>query len=173
MKHQDETTSVCEGCGASVYRQHLDSGIARYEGGKLLCSHCVADYEKEHDAAGGAPEEAFEPIEFDDEPEAPRAASAEPAKSKIHGASTGVFGAQHGAWDDARFQRPLRPDSVGATRVRTFHCKLSEGAIDFMINQINDWLDHNDQIVVKFTNTTIGPFEGKHTEPNLIITVFY
>lgn len=42
-----------------------------------------------------------------------------------------------------------------------------------MTGQINEWLDANDKIVVKFATTTIGPFEGKHTEPNLIITAFY
>ena len=28
-------------------------------------------------------------------------------------------------------------------------------------------------IGIKFSNSTIGSFEGKHTEPNLILTLFY
>ena len=42
-----------------------------------------------------------------------------------------------------------------------------------MVNQINEWLDDNDDVAVKFATTTIGMFEGKHTEPNMITTVFY
>ena len=42
-----------------------------------------------------------------------------------------------------------------------------------MQGQINEWLDGNDQIVVKFVCANIGLFEGKHTEPNLILNVFY
>ncbi len=167
---RDEITSVCQSCGASVYKQHVESGIARYQDGKLLCSHCVAEYEHAHDKEG-AVDEAYEPIEFNDEDRAGGPA-VDLSSSRIHAASATTLGVA-GAWDDARFKRALRPDSVGATRCRAFHCKLSEAAVEFMNNQINEWLDHNDKIVVKFTNSTIGNFEGKHTEPNLIITVFY
>lgn len=163
----DEIASVCSGCGASVYRQHIESGIARYQGGKLLCSHCAADFEDEDS-------EAFEPIELDDPDEGPSRSEKEEtmSSSRIHSASAVTLGIS-GAWDDAKFRRPLQPTIAGATRCRTFHCKLGEGALDFMINQINEWLDSNDKIVIKFASTTIGPFEGKHTEPNLIITAFY
>jgi len=167
---RDEVTSVCAACGASVYKQHLESGIARYEEGKLLCSHCVAEYEKAHDAAAGAEPEVFEPIEFDDE--RPFEPGADMSQSRIHAASAATLGIT-GAWDDARFKRSLQTESTVATRCRTFHCKLSEAAVDFMNNQINEWLDHNDQIGIKFATSTIGNFEGKHTEPNLIVTIFY
>ena len=167
-KEQQEVTSICQGCGASVYKQHLDSGIARYEDGKLLCSHCVVDFEKSHENSTDA---GFEPIEFDDE-ERPSDRLSESSKHKIHGATTTTLGAV-GAWDEARFKRRLNPESVGATRCRTFHCKLSGGAVDFMNAQVNDWLDQNPDIVIKFSNSCIGNFEGKHTEPNLIVTIFY
>jgi hypothetical protein len=78
-----------------------------------------------------------------------------------------------GAGDEGRFKRPLRPDGVGATRCRMFHCRISQGATDFMVNQINEWLEENKEVTLKFATTTIGMFEGKHTEPNLITTVFY
>ena len=42
-----------------------------------------------------------------------------------------------------------------------------------MNDQINDWLDGNDKISVKTATSTIGMFEGKHAEPNLILTIFY
>jgi hypothetical protein len=162
----EEITSICASCGASVYRQHIESGIARYQGGKLLCSHCAADFVDED-------ESAYEPIEFDDGEEDAGSKKEElMSSSRIHSASSIAMGIT-GAWDDSKFRRALQPQSSGATRCRTFHCKLSEGALEFMINQINEWLDGNDKIVIKFASTTIGPFEGKHTEPNLIITAFY
>jgi len=165
---RDEVTSVCEQCGASVYKQHIDSGIARYEEGRLLCSHCVSEFERKHDTGAGG--EAFEPIEFDDE-DRPSDHAQELSKTRFHTSATTLGIA--GAWDDTKFKRPLVPDSPGATRCRTFHCKLTEAAVDYMNGQINDWLDHNQKIVVKFATSTIGNFEGKHSEPNLIVTVFY
>ena len=160
----EEVINICKECGATVYREHLDSGIARYEDGKLLCAHCVTELEANRD--NNTAPEAYEPIVFDDEE--PDAMS----QSRIHGATSHGM-ATAGSWDDAKFRRPLRPDKVGGTRCRVFHCKLSEGALEFMLAQINDWLDGNDQVVVKSVNSSIGPFEGKHTEQHLIITVFY
>ena len=161
----EDVTSICQECGATVYREHLDSGIARYEDGRLLCAHCVAEFEAKHDgvSSGG---EAYEPIVFDDEEPDPM------SQSRIHGATSHGM-ATAGSWDDTKFRRPLRPEKPGSTRCRVFHCKLSEGALEFMLNQINEWLDGNDQIVAKSVNSTIGPFEGKHTEQHLIVTVFY
>ncbi|MCH7808459.1 MAG: hypothetical protein IIB60_04485, partial [Planctomycetes bacterium] len=43
----------------------------------------------------------------------------------------------------------------------------------FMSTQINEWIDGNDEIVIKFVTSGIGMFEGKHSEPNLIVTLFY
>ena len=154
-----------------MYKQHIESGIARYEHGKLLCSHCVNEYEHAHDKDGSV-EEAYEPIEFDNDDDRPNAADSDLSSSRIHAASAATLGVA-GAWDDAKYKRSLSLNASGATRCRTFHCKLSEAAVEFMNNQINEWLDHNDKIVIKFSNSTIGAFEGKHTEPNLIVTVFY
>ena len=42
-----------------------------------------------------------------------------------------------------------------------------------MEEQINSWLDDNPDISIKFAETTVGTWEGKHSEPNLIMTVFY
>ena len=170
----DEVASICQKCGASVYKQHLDSGIARYEGGNLLCAHCVAEYERSHDAATGADTAEFERITLDDEDGADDddVPTVEMSESKIV-TSTGRTLGVAGAWDDERFERALDPKSRGATRCRTFHSKLTEGAIEFLNNQINEWLDKHPNIVIKFSDSVIGPFEGKHTEPNLIVTMFY
>jgi hypothetical protein len=161
----DEVTSVCGACGASVYRQHIESGIARYKGGKLLCSICASEDEAEED-------QAYAPIEFDDDEDAGESKEELMSSSRIHSASSMGMAAGKD-WDESKFRRPLQPATGGATRCRTFHCKLSEGALDFMINQINEWVDGNDKVVIKYASTTIGPFEGKHTEQNLIITIFY
>jgi len=172
MKHgHEEVTTTCEGCGASIYQQHLDSGIARYEGGKLLCSHCVEEFERAHES--GDAEVDFEPIALEAHEDSGGADTGpDKGSSRIHALSAATLGAA-GAWNDAKFKRPLDPKATGASRCRTFHCKLSEGSIDFFNNQVNEWLEANPKISIKFAASTIGMFEGKHTEPNLIMTVFY
>lgn len=164
----DEITSKCSKCGASVYKQHIDSGIARYEDGQLMCAPCVAEYEKAHDGDTSA-DDSFAPIAFDDDDVHPRK---QMSASRIHGATASTLGTA-GTWNEAKFKRPLHLGPEGATRCRTFHCKLSEAAIEFMQTQINDWLDRNDGIIIKFATSAIGPFEGKHTEQNLILSLFY
>jgi len=165
----DDIASKCEECGASVYRAHLDSGIARYEKGRLLCVHCVGELDN---VKKGNADDDFAPIAFDDDDDEPAPRTKTEAASKIHGATKATLGVS-GVWNDARFQRQLDPQSPGATRCRTFHSKLSAAAIEFMNNQINDWLDGNPDLFIKHATSCIGPFEGKHTEQNLIITIFY
>ena len=74
---------------------------------------------------------------------------------------------------ETKFKRPISKTGQGATRVRTFHTKLVDAAIKFLESQINDWLDSNPDIEVKFSNTTVGVVEGKRAEPHLIITIWY
>ncbi len=167
---QEEATLICEECGASVYQEHLDSGIARREGGKLLCTHCVAEFDEKNSASGA--EEVFEPIQMDT-PANDSSASTGMSSSRIHGLSEATLGHHEGSWNMARFKRKMDPEMPHAIRCRTFHCKLSEGAIEFLNNQINEWLDSNPDIFIKFAKTNIGPFEGKHTEPNLLVTLFF
>ena len=57
--------------------------------------------------------------------------------------------------------------------VKTFFTKLHIGAIDFLDGQINDWLNDNPGVTVKRTNVTTGLIQGKKTEPNIIISVWY
>lgn len=59
------------------------------------------------------------------------------------------------------------------TGVKTFFTKLHAGAIDFINDQVNNWLKNNPDVVVKSTNTTTGMVVSKKTEPNLIITIWY
>ena len=91
--------------------------------------------------------------------------------SKIHAfsAETGIS-AKSKSHD---FKRPLNVTGSGATRVRTFHTKLSDTAMSYLDGLINDWMDEHPDIEVKFSNTTVGVVEGKRAEPHLIITVWY
>ncbi len=164
-----EICGACESCGASIYRQHIDSGIARYEGGKMLCTHCVAEYEKSHD--GEAPGDEFAPIAFEDDDD--DELDVDLSQSRIHSASASTLGQSQSGWDEGRYGRQLDTRAISATRCRTFHSKLSDAALSFMNTQINEWIDGDGSITVKFATSTIGVFEGKHAEPNLILTLFY
>ena len=59
------------------------------------------------------------------------------------------------------------------TGVKTFFTKLHAGAIEFLDEQITNWLNKNPDITIKLTNTTTGEIQGKKTEPNIIVTVWY
>ena len=48
----DDIAGACKECGASVYKQHLSSGIARNEDDKLLCAHCVTELKRSEDGTG-------------------------------------------------------------------------------------------------------------------------
>jgi len=59
------------------------------------------------------------------------------------------------------------------TGVKTFFTKLHPGAIEFLDEQITNWLKENPGITIKQTNTITGDVQAKKTEPNIIITVWY
>jgi hypothetical protein len=165
-------TSTCQSCGASIYKEHVDAGIARYEGGRMLCPHCVADYEREHDAAVSEDKTRLKPISLEE-----RITTKEKEKEASSDSRIQAFGTQSlgtsGRWDESRFKRTADPNSPCATRCRTFHSKLNEGAVDFMSDSINEWIDGNPNISIKFATSTIGIFEGKHADPHLIVTLYY
>ena len=166
----EDIAGKCDECGASVYRQHLTSGIARYEGSKLMCSVCVSEFERSHDAAaGGDASSDFAPIELDTQDDE---VHVDLSSSRIHSATATTLGRSKG-WDETRYGRQLDPRAISATRCRTFHSKLSGPALEFMNNQINDWIDTEGGVTIKFATSTIGIFEGKHAEPHLILTLFY
>jgi len=60
----------------------------------------------------------------------------------------------------------------GAIHVKTFHCKLTDEALTYMDQLINEWLDAHPQYEVKFCLSTIGTFTGKLKEPALICQVW-
>jgi len=59
------------------------------------------------------------------------------------------------------------------TGVKMFFTKLHVGAMDFLEEQITSWLHSNPGIVIKQTNTVVGEVQGKKTEPNIIVTIWY
>ncbi|HIJ72322.1 MAG TPA: hypothetical protein HPP87_13350 [Planctomycetes bacterium] len=63
--------------------------------------------------------------------------------------------------------------SKAITGVKTFFTKLHPGALAFLDEQISNWLKNNPGIIVKRTDTVTGEIQGKKTEPNLIVTVWY
>ena len=73
---------------------------------------------------------------------------------------------------ERHFNRPLNSDGSGATRCKTFHAALSESSIEYMDDNIDEWIDKHPGVEVKFTNTVIAPM-GKRSEPHLIVTVWY
>jgi len=59
------------------------------------------------------------------------------------------------------------------TGVKSFFTKLHPGAIDFLDEQITNWLNNNPSITIKRTNTVVGEVQAKKTEPNIIVTIWY
>ncbi len=60
----------------------------------------------------------------------------------------------------------------GAIHVKTFSAKLTEDALKYMDQSINEWLDAHPQYEVKFTSSTVGILTGKLKEPYLICQVW-
>jgi len=63
------------------------------------------------------------------------------------------------------------PDRI--TGVKTFYTKLHPGAIEFLDEQVSNWLRDNPGVNVKQTNIAIGDVAAKKTEPNIILTAWY
>ena len=61
---------------------------------------------------------------------------------------------------------------TGAIHVRTFHSKLTDDALKYLDQQVNEWLDDHPQYEVKQVTTTIGTFTGKVKEPHIICQVW-
>lgn len=153
-----DAISACGGCGASIYREHLDRGLAGRWAGQLLCPHCLA--EKRGPMPGAGDQVSVGSDEHD--------ASAHPGRSSSYAGFAGLSDL-----DAIPHQRPLLPAGHGATRLRIYHCKLSDGPIMQLNRQVNEWLDMHPDIEVKFATTTIGTWEGRHSEQHFILTLYY
>ncbi len=174
----DATIQTCGSCGSSVYPEHIASGKAAETEGKLLCALCLVDYKRTHhvDETRYAGQTTMRAPGESDVGE--RIALAEDSGSSSLGSTqVRAFGQDTLAGatihDDSQYKRPLLGPGEGATRCRTFHAKLNDGAVGFMNRQICDWADANPEISIKFASTTMGVWEGKKSDPTLIVTVFY
>jgi hypothetical protein len=84
-----------------------------------------------------------------------------------------AFGVANAGRASHTWKRHTKANGTGSIRVRSFHGKLSEQGMDFMDNQINEWLDNHPEIEIKFVTSAIGTFEGKIREPALVLNVWY
>lgn len=170
-----DDVKTCQGCGASIYQEHLDRGMAGFVAGKLLCNVCRKQ------TLGGSPTSgaataASAPAAVDPSEETIRLVDDAEVSTSVSpgGSMMGDTRVPIGrAASDLVLSRALVKGS-NATRCRTFHAKLNEGALSYMDEQFNEWCDKNPDIEVKFATQTVGIFEGKHSaEQHLILTVFY
>ena len=85
-----------------------------------------------------------------------------------------AFGTGHtlGHKANSQFKRALNYTGHGAIRCKVYFSKISPPSLEFMENQINQWLD-SEQVEVKQVNQVIGILEGKTPVPNLIVVVWY
>lgn len=73
---------------------------------------------------------------------------------------------------EEQWDRSPNTTGTGAIHVRTFHCKLTDEALVYLDQQINEWLDAHPQYEVKFTSTSVGEFTSKLKEPHFIVQVW-
>ena len=107
-------------------------------------------------------DEDLEPLPLEDEP------ASSQGESKIH-----AFGSVAAAGPvQQELSRGMNIAGTGATRCRVFHSKITVGAIDHMVSLINEWLDGS-EAEVKHVTQVVGVMEGKKSEPNVILTVWY
>jgi hypothetical protein len=165
---EEEVLKTCDECGATIYPEHLQKHAAELYDDRLLCPHCLKEYK-----------EAAEPARELGVGDAPIALVAEDdvdvskpsASIRAFGAGVGTTGTA--ATAEREWRRSLLSDSRNARRCRTFHCKLTDGSFTHLNDQINEWVDTQDDVEIKFALSNVGVVEGKHTDPHLIITVFY
>lgn len=163
----ETAAKACEGCGAAITADQIVNRQAGLVHGVLLCPGCVDKKRKEameaQRAAAAAEEKLM--LEGDDQP------GENQPSSKIRSFAEGstLAGAHH----DAKLKRGVSGPTEAATRIRTFHSKLTPAALAHMDDQINEWIDSHPEIYIKTVNTTVGPFEAKHVEQHLIVTIFY
>ena len=89
------------------------------------------------------------------------------AKPKIHHTQATAIGTRKIEW-----KRKPNLDGKGATHVKSFHARLNTEALEMMDLQINQWLEEHPELEVKCVNATIGEWQGKVKEPNLILQVW-
>jgi hypothetical protein len=102
-------------------------------------------------------------------PKASEPTLAEPPKPKIQAFQQALGAKRH----EDQWKRSPNLTGTGAIHCKSFHCKLSDDALAFLDEQVNQWLDAHPQYEVKFVNTCVGEFAGKlGKEPHLVMQVW-
>ena len=115
-------------------------------------------------------ENADKPIPFDDGGVEVSHSPLNLGGSSPSGASETESSAMRPAGKDT-IKRVSWPDRI--TGVKTFYTKLHPGAMEFLDEQVCNWLRDNPGVNVKRTNIVIGDVAAKKTEPNIIMSVWY
>jgi hypothetical protein len=116
---------------------------------------------------GPPTQKELEPISLVEDESAPHMTSAAPMPKKIQ-----AFGMEN-VQRNRQWKRQAVKTGTGATRVKSFHGKYSEQGLDYLDTAINDWLDNNHDVEVKFVTSTVMTFEGKVREPALVLNLWY
>lgn len=74
--------------------------------------------------------------------------------------------------DPSKWNRKPNVTGTGATHVRTFHSKLTNEALLYLDQTVNEWLDEHPEFEIKFVTTSVGELTGKLKEPHLICQVW-
>lgn len=88
--------------------------------------------------------------------------------SKIRHFEQRMGGGRH----EDKWKRTPNLTGRGAIHVKSFHCKLMGESLEYLDQQINEWLDAHPQYEVKFATATVGEWSGKIKEPNLVVQVW-
>jgi hypothetical protein len=110
-----------------------------------------------------------EPIALvDDDVETTATKATEEFTKKIKALGEAGLHKKHHEW-----KRKPHLTGHGAMRVRSFHGKYSDSGLQYLDDAINEWLDANPEVEVKFVTSTVGVFEGKIREPALVLNLWY
>lgn len=183
MTHAAKKT--CEGCGDDITPEAIMQRQAGLIQGKLLCPNCVelkrrvamqarATTTQPAGASSASPTTAAPAGKNDDDQLISLVTDDEIPSSKsqmIRSFATGstLGGAHH----EGSLKRPISGPQDAATRVRTFHCKLTDAGLANLDDIINEWLDSHTEVYIKSVTSSIGTFESKKKEPHLFICLFY
>ena len=178
----DTAKRTCQSCSAEITAEQISQRQAGLIQGVLLCPNCVAEKRRAamqqaqaaaQKKAAVAPQPAAQPVDeadiaisLIDDDEMPTSQSRE-IRSFAKGST---LAAKH---HEEKLKRPLGGARDAASRIRTFHSKLTDPGLANMDDSINEWLDSNPQIFIKTVTSSIGIFESKVKEPHLFVCVFY
>ncbi len=71
----------------------------------------------------------------------------------------------------ANWRRQPTLTGKGATRVRTFHARMTPEALEFLDQQVNEWLEEHPECEVKHVTTAVGEWSKGH-ETHLICQIW-